>query len=53
MLSEVFWIVVLSLFSSWDDIIVYDKLFVYDVWFSGDDNTAFLSVGLDIFDQLY
>ena len=26
---------------------------VYDVWFSEDDNTGFLSVGLDIFGRLY
>ena len=30
-MSDVFWIAVLSLFSSWDNIIVYDKLVVYDV----------------------
>ena len=29
------------------------ELFVYDVWFAEDDNTSFLSVGLDIFDRLY
>ena len=52
-ISEVFWIVVLSLFSSWDDIIVCDKLVVYDVWFAEDDNTGFLSVGVGIFDWLY
>ena len=52
-ISEAFWIAVLSLFSSWDDIIVCDKLVVYDVWFSEDDNTGFLSVGVDNFDQLY
>ena len=49
----VFWIAVLSSFSSWDDIIVRVKLLVYDVWFSEDDKTGFLSVGVDIFDQLY
>ena len=48
-----FWIAVLSLFSSWDDIIVCDKLVVYDVWFSEDDNTVFFSVGVGIFDWLY
>ena len=26
------------------------ELVVYDVWFSEDDNTVFLSVGVDIFD---
>ena len=48
-----FWIAVLSLFSSWDNIIVCDKLVVYDVWFAENDNTGFLSVGVDIFDRLY
>ena len=52
-ISEVFWIALLSPFSSWYDIIVCDKLVVYDVWFAEDYNTGFLSVGLDIFDQLY
>ena len=52
-ISDVFLISVLSLFSSWDDIIVCYKLVVYDVWFSEDDNTGFLSVGVDIFDLLY
>ena len=51
-MSDVFLIAVLSLSSSWDDIIVCDKLVVYDVWFSEDDNTGFLSVGVDIFDWL-
>ena len=50
---DVFLIVVLSLFSSWDNIIVCDKLVVYDVWFAEDDNTGFLSVGVDIFDLIY
>ena len=50
---DVFWIAVLYLFSSRDDIIVCDKLVVYDAWFSEDDNTGFLSVGVDIFDRLY
>ena len=50
---NVLWIEVLSLFSSWDDIIVCDKLVVYNVWFAEDDNTGFLSVGVGIFDQLY
>ena len=38
----------LSLFWSWWDIIVGVELVVYDVWFAEDDNTGFLSVGLDI-----
>ena len=52
MISDVFSIAVLSLFSSWDDIKVCDKLVAYDVWFSEDDNTGFLSVEVDICDQL-
>ena len=52
-MSGVFWIAVMSSFSSWDNIIVPVKLVVYDVWFAGDDNTGFLSVGVDIFNQLY
>ena len=52
-ISDVFWVVFLSSFSSWDDIIVCDKLVVYDVWFAKDDNTGFLSVGVDNFDRIY
>ena len=52
-ISDVFWIVVLSSFSSWYDIIVCDKLVVYDVWFAEDNNIYFLSVRVDIFDRLY
>ena len=52
-MSDVFWIEVLSLFWSWYDIIVRVELVVYDVWCAEDDNTGFLSVGVDIFDQLY
>ena len=52
-ISHVFWIAVMSLFSSWDYIIVCGKLFVYDVWFAEDYNTGLLSVGVDIFDRLY
>ena len=48
-----FLIAVLSLFSSWYDIIVRVELVVYDVWFAEDDKTGFLSVGLNLFDQLY
>ena len=49
-MSTVFWIEVLSLCWSWYDIIVGVELVVYDEWFAEDDNTGFLSVGLDIFD---
>ena len=44
---------VLSLCWSWWDIIVGVKLVVYCVWFAEDNNTGSLSVGIDIFDQLY
>ena len=44
---------VLYLCWSWWDIIVGVKLVVYDVWFAEDNITDLLSVGLDIFDQLY
>ena len=50
-MSDVFWIEVLLLCWSWYDIIVGFKLVVYAVWFAEDDNTGFLSVGVDIFDQ--
>ena len=43
----VFWISVLSLCWSWWDIIVGVKLVLYDVLFAEDNNTGFLSVGLD------
>ena len=52
-MSEVSLIEVLFSFSSWDDIIVRVKLLVYDVWFSEDDKTGFLSVGMNISDRLY
>ena len=52
-MSDVFWMEVLSLCLSWGDIIVGVEWFVYDLWFAEDDNTGFLSVGLDIFDRLY
>ena len=47
----VFCMEVLSLCWSWWDIIVGVELVVYDVWFAEDDNTGFLSVGVDIFDR--
>ena len=52
-MSDVFWILVLSSISSWDDKIVRVKLVVYDVWFAEDYRTGFLSVRVDIFDRLY
>ena len=50
-MSDVFWIAILSLCSSWWDIIVGVELVVYDEWFAEDDNTGFLSVEVDIFDR--
>ena len=52
-MSNVFLIEVLSLCWSWYDIIVRVELVVYDVWFAEDDNTGFLSVGVDMFAWLY
>ena len=52
-ISDVFWIVILSSFSSWDDINVCDELVVSYLWFAEDDNAGFLSVVVGIFDQLY
>ena len=52
-MSDVFWIAVLSLCSILYDIIVRVEVIVYDVWCAEDDNTGFLSVGVNIFDRLY
>ena len=52
-MSVVFWIVVLFSFSSWYDMIVRVKWLVYAVWSDEEDSIGFLSVGVDIFDQLY
>ena len=43
----------MSLLSRWDDMDGGIKLLAGDVWASEDDKTGFLSVGVDIFDQLY
>ena len=43
---------VLSLCWSLWDLIVGVELVVYDVWFSEDNNTGLLSVGLDVFGRL-
>ena len=48
-----FWMEILSLCWSWWDIIVGVELVVYGLWFAEDNNTGFLSAGLDIFDRLY
>ena len=52
-MSDMFLFEVLYLFSSWYDIIVRVKLVVYNVWCAEDDNTGFLSVGVDFFYRLY
>ena len=43
----------MSLLSSWDDTDVHVKLLAADVWAAEDDIIESLSVGVDIFDQLY
>ena len=48
-----FWFVIMSLLSRWDDIDVGIELLSDDVWAAEDDKTGFLSVGVDIFDRLY
>ena len=47
-----FWSVVMSLLSCWDDMDVAIGLLANDVWAAEDDKTGFLSVGVDIFDGL-
>ena len=44
-----FWFLVLSLLSSWDEIDVRVKLIADDVWEYEDDKTGFLRVGINIF----
>ena len=41
------------LLSSWDEMNVGVKLHADDIWAAEDDKKGFLSVGVDIFDQLY
>ena len=48
-----FWFVVMSLLSRWDDMDVGIKLLADDAWETEDDKTGFFSVGVDIFDRLY
>ena len=48
-----FWLAVMYLLSSWDEIDVRVKWLVDDVWESEDDKTCFLSVGVDSFDRLF
>ena len=48
-----FWFVVMSLLSSWDEMSVCVKLLADDVLEAEDDKIRFLSVGVDIFDRLF
>ena len=48
-----FWFVVLSSLSSWDEMDISVKLLLYNVWAAEDYKTGSLSVGVDIFDWLY
>ena len=48
-----FWLVVMFLLSSLDEIDVCVKLLADDIWEAEDDKTGFLSVGVDIFDHFF
>ena len=48
-----FWLVVMSLLTSWDEMDVCVELLADDVWAAADDKTGFLSVKVDSFDQLF
>ena len=48
-----FWFVVISLLSSWDDKDVRIEFLADDVWTAEYDKTCFLSVRVDNFDSLY
>ena len=48
-----FWFVVMCLLSIWYEIDVRVELHADDVWEAEYDKTGFLSVGVDIFDQLF
>ena len=43
----------MSLLSSWDEMDACIELLADDAWAAEDDHTCLLSVGVDIFDQLY
>ena len=51
--SFLFWIAVLSTLSRWDEMEVCVKLIADNVWAAEEDKTGFLSVGVDVSDQLY
>ena len=48
-----FWFVVMSLLSLWDDMDVGIELLADDAWAAEAYKTGFMSVGVDIFDRLY
>ena len=48
-----FWFVVMSLLSSWDDMDVPVELLADDSWAAEDDKTGLLNVGVDCFGRLY
>ena len=48
-----FWLVVISLLSSWDEMDVRVELLANYEWAAEDDKIGLLSVGVHIFDQLY
>ena len=43
----------MSLLSSWDEIYVRVELLSDDIWEAEDNKTVFLSIGFDIFNQLF
>ena len=43
----------MSALSSWYEMKVHVKLIADDVWAAEEDKTGFLSIGVDIFYQLY
>ena len=47
-----FWFIVLSLLSSWEEIDVRLKLLANDVWEAEDDKTGFLRVEVDSFESI-
>ena len=48
-----FWFVVMSLLSSWDEMDVRVELLAYYVWEAEDDKTGLLSVGVDSFNHFF
>ena len=48
-----FWFLVISLLSSFEDMGFHVELLADDVWEAEDDKPDFLSVGVDIFDQFF